>query len=971
MSARRRSKATPKRVRGKQDAAGLDAICSPRKKHMHARSPAAARSPAGAAATVHSPAAAARSPAAAAAEACSSPASPFPPSPGMRKFGTDRTRFLAAVAQAKLAHVALGNGRGPSLRGSSLGDASMPLGVAHNARSRVPAASPLSSLSAPAASQAAAHATLLSLARDPEIGRVGNDENAEDDDDSASTKEGDSEVDDEEENSSKEGTTSEDDGGDEFNIISGTTTALSSMTPPTSGHRQRTIATGRGVGASAPKGLHPLLDAENSAKPEATNNRHAAQRGRKRCSGGCQGNKNAAAAKKKKPSGSRALKIINHPKASVEAGESASHGHDRTGTGSPMPWSNLDFSRWTQDLDDTLRQAVKLAPLGEWAEVRAHGIKAEQQNQRRNKQEHQTCSQQTASIATASAGSATMTTQSPQKQTTSSSSAAPALSSRTRLADQGVDPGPAPRFADFTVLEIEQRWKTICPPIKGPWQPREDALLKRYVAAYGTERWSVISQHIPGRRGKQCRERWKNHLDPRLVKSAWTVEDDSALLAAQRRMGNRWTEIGKLLGGRGENSVKNRFHSLAARISPCPRGRPASNASGSGACAKTSIAIERLSNKAAGADNNELHAAAQLRSLSASVSSSGRNNSLSLSPSLYRASRKQAGSCPPRHRQQRQRAASPLLLRQQMAKLPGGARYGGMPGGCRQVSRRHSFTGSSARSEAFASRSRRPSNSQLMSMTRAFLGVEISRIRAQSPPVQVKASRLQAAAAAQPRQQQLQQQQRSKETTPRLISPTLRASGGQVCANARAAFAAVASAGAGVDAAAASDVIPAAGHRSGGMLERIIDHFVDDLGADKVRSTKKVSSPVPISATHRLHSAFSSNQTVSSSGREIQLLTSNFLDKEASGRSAGVAGFHSGDSDTCVQLRAMVRSKDKEIRRLRQRIRSMSSSGSSASDNEPCDDRRPAWSDREVASMPVAANPELEAATAVLSLSRT
>ncbi|KAF8683077.1 hypothetical protein HU200_045018 [Digitaria exilis] len=38
--------------------------------------------------------------------------------------------------------------------------------------------------------------------------------------------------------------------------------------------------------------------------------------------------------------------------------------------------------------------------------------------------------------------------------------------------------------------------------------------LKEMVTLYGERKWAVISQHLPGRIGKQCRERWTNHLRP-------------------------------------------------------------------------------------------------------------------------------------------------------------------------------------------------------------------------------------------------------------------------------------------------------------------------------------------------------------------------------------------------------------------------------------------------------------------------
>ena len=38
------------------------------------------------------------------------------------------------------------------------------------------------------------------------------------------------------------------------------------------------------------------------------------------------------------------------------------------------------------------------------------------------------------------------------------------------------------------------------------------------VEMYGDRKWAAISRHLPGRIGKQCRERWTNHLRPEIDK---------------------------------------------------------------------------------------------------------------------------------------------------------------------------------------------------------------------------------------------------------------------------------------------------------------------------------------------------------------------------------------------------------------------------------------------------------------------
>lgn len=106
------------------------------------------------------------------------------------------------------------------------------------------------------------------------------------------------------------------------------------------------------------------------------------------------------------------------------------------------------------------------------------------------------------------------------------------------------------------------------------FSPEEDKALQELVEQYGAKNWDKIAELMPGRTGRQCRDRYRNYLIPGFFNGQWSQEEDNLLRQKYLEFGSHWAKMTPFFNGRSANSLKNRWNYFVCRTTPPPPQQP-------------------------------------------------------------------------------------------------------------------------------------------------------------------------------------------------------------------------------------------------------------------------------------------------------------------------------------------------------------------------------------------------------------
>jgi len=104
------------------------------------------------------------------------------------------------------------------------------------------------------------------------------------------------------------------------------------------------------------------------------------------------------------------------------------------------------------------------------------------------------------------------------------------------------------------------------------WNDREDRYLLEILNSSPKITWNQIAEKLHQQHpevkksGKQCRERYRNYLNPNIKERPWTKNEKTLFIILHNYYENHWGDIAKFYTGRSDIFIKNLFYANIRRV---------------------------------------------------------------------------------------------------------------------------------------------------------------------------------------------------------------------------------------------------------------------------------------------------------------------------------------------------------------------------------------------------------------------
>lgn len=92
------------------------------------------------------------------------------------------------------------------------------------------------------------------------------------------------------------------------------------------------------------------------------------------------------------------------------------------------------------------------------------------------------------------------------------------------------------------------------------WTTQEDIALTNLVSKYGCNDWDTISHFLPNRTSQMCKNHYKQQVKLIGSKGPWTDQEDAIITEAVQNGQTKWSQIARLLNNRVGKQCRERWY---------------------------------------------------------------------------------------------------------------------------------------------------------------------------------------------------------------------------------------------------------------------------------------------------------------------------------------------------------------------------------------------------------------------------